>query len=428
MGFKDPLVINERVIPELYSSQSYQFYVTKRNEESLLDETTLFSGGLFRLFDEFLHFRSMVEKRRLKSEWAEAKKRLVKAQAILKAIDSLDKVYKVLKEKHTSLAEMRSRLAEELDLSEEAAQFVLDMKVHRLARMNADEQQSEIDGINDQMRKIKADAADIKGVILRHLKALLEYDDERGMVADYLTPTKPPSLKVGSAPTKYVLRQGTKITRFDEAPSRRRSNIDDLVYDTASVTVVCRDNSAEQLQLSYFSEHAASQDVVGLIPGGCDIVVALDKRSYVVALDHSIKKTKFDVMRDAVELVSAVGVKSDGWLAILNEEKGKGWLLRASDLSVRKTTFSRGTGKYKGATKLIRLSEGEELYEQGSGRCITCSEPGTFTFKDKVVALGLRNHVIDTSGKAHHLSGDEALALLVKAELAHSWTLPSQED
>lgn len=426
VGFKDPAVLKDRVLSELHTSQSYQFYVVKRDDETGLSKDTLFSDGLFRMFGEFINFRRGVEEARLRRNLLLAKAALLKAKAILTAVHQLDTVYRVLKEKHADLTSLRKTLAVSLDLSDKQAQVVLDMPVHRLARMNSDAQKEKIQSIKTTIDDIKADLGDIDGVVVNHLKNLLQFADARG--TKLASEVEAPVLAVESTLT-WVMAQGSKLTRLADEPSRR-NKFDHVASGSSIITAVYANNNAEVLATSYLTEHSVSTPVVGLVSGEAQLIVALDDVGRVVVLKHPPgKKTTFNVMRDATKLVAAVGVYADGYLALVSAG-GKGRVLHASDLKGTRA-FVRGFKLYPTAehgsrrlvvTQLFSLPYGAELYNS-KGRCLSCKDEEYFDARGSVFAIGERNFVSVKTGKRDILDGDATINLLRCGELTGCWIL-----
>lgn len=426
VGFKDPAVLKDRVLSELHTSQSYQFYVVKRDDETGLSNDTLFSDGLFRMFEEFLNFRRAVEEARLQRELKLARARLLKAHAILAAISQLDTVYRVLKAKHADLASLRKTLAKALTLSDQQAQVILDMPVHRLARMNSDAQKAKIQSVKDNIESLIAELGDIDGVVVSHLKELLQFADVRG--TKLASEVEAPVLDVESTRT-WVMAQGSKLTRLSDEPGRR-NKFDHVASGASIITAVYANNNAEVLATSYLTEHSVAKPVVGLISGEAQLIVALDDSGRVVVLKNPPgKKTTFNVMRDATKLIAAVGVYEDGYLALASAG-GKGRVVHVSALKGTRA-FVRGFKLYPTAehgsrrlvvTQLFSLPPGAELYN-AKGRCLSCKDEEYFDTRGSVIAIGDRNFVSVKAGKRDILNGDATVDLLRRGELTGCWIL-----
>lgn len=427
VGFKDATVIKDRVIPELHTRQSYQFYVVKRNTDDdteIIKDENLFSGGLFRLFQEFLDFRRLVETARLQRELKLSKTLLLKAKAVLAAIQNLDKVYDVLREKHLSLDAMRLRMAEILGVTEKQAQVVLDMKVHQLSRMNEDVQHEKIVGIRSDIARIKEDLNSIDAVIVQHLKELVRFSDERKtlLASEVVTPTI--SVKESE---KYVIVQGMKASRQDKEPSRRHK-FELLARGTSSVVVVLANNEAKTLPLSFITEESFSHTPVGLISDAATVLAAVDSEGKVVLIAPP-SRPSFNVMRDTTGLVSAVGIVPGGYLALVSAS-GRGRLLPVDSLETSRA-FVRGKklfptsefGKSKDrVTRLFSLPPGTELFDSRA-KCLTGDGNEYFEGKPDFFAIGTQNFVLVKEDRRDIVSYDAAVTLLKNGALRECWTL-----
>lgn len=318
--FADPVVIKERVLPELHTTQSYQFYVVKRSDDSTsnIDSETLFCGGILRLFEEFVSFRRDIENLRLQREMRIAKSDLLKAKALLSAIRNLDKVYEVLQQKHTSTSSLVSSLAEVLSLKESQAKYILEMKVQQLSRMNEETQLANISSLRDTLSSIKKDLENVDEVIIKSLKRLLEFSDPRGTTLGYEVTS--PSLSMDS-PEKYIISQGSKLTRLDKEPSRRHK-FDLLCSASSSVTVVLSNNEAHIRSLAYLTEESFSHPIVGIIP---DLLptLALDSDGKYAAISTPDKD--FKVIRGATSIRSAVPLFPSGKVLLTSSQGLTKW-------------------------------------------------------------------------------------------------------
>jgi DNA gyrase/topoisomerase IV subunit A len=426
VGFKDATVIKDRVLPELHTNQSYQFYVVKRNtdDEAEIGEENLFSGGLFRMFQEFLDFRRAVETARLERELKLSKALLLRAKAILAAIQNLDKVYEVLRERHLDMDAMRLRMAQVLGVSEKQAQVVLDMKVHQLARMNEDTQHGKIAEIRGDIERIKGDLNNIDGVIVQHLKELVKFSDERKMKLS--SEVSSPKLSVEES-EKYVIVQGMKVSRQDKEPSRRHK-FELLAKGTSSVVVVLANNEAKTLPLSFVTEESYSHPPVGLLGDAATVLAAVDQQGKVVLVSPPARPS-FNVMRGATGLVSAVGVVPGGYLALVSQS-GRGRLLYVDSLETSRAfvrgkklfpTAEYGTSKDK-VTQLFALPPGAELFD-AKGKCVTCDGNEYFEGKPGFFAIGQQNFVLVKDDRRDIVAFDDAVSLLKNGELKGCWIL-----
>jgi len=434
IGFKDSGVIKERVLPEIYTTQSYQFYVVKRNGESSLTEETLFSGGLLQLLKEFVDFRREVEGSRLSLALRMERAKLHRVKAVLAALAHLDVVYDVLRSPHKDLASMRESLSSSLSITDKQAGLILDMKVHRLARMNASIQKQEQATIRKTMKEIKNDLDNIDDVILRSLKEVVKLSDARG--TRVVEVDDAPSLPKCSL-EKYVIIQGTKATRLDRAPSRRHK-FDLLGVDSSSILFVYRDNSVTTFSLSYSVAEALPSLPVGVISGSSSILCALDDRGLLSTIKVP-SKVSFNVMRGATALLSAVGATEDTTLVVLSSSglcrtippsKIKG--SRAFSLG-KKPFPSNSRWKSQDPCALYAVDSGTKLYSS-RGRCVAprlgeeyMSKSISFDSKnDPLFTIGDENFVlVAKEDKRDIVDRKSAVMLLKEGNLRSCWPLHS---
>ena len=418
IGFKDPVVIRDRVIPELHTTQNYSFYVVQKEEEdNSLCEDNLFQGGLFRLFEEFVSFRRTVEKLRLRREFSLAKEKLLKARAVLSAIKNLDHVYEVLRSSHSSLSAMREAMSSALSISEEQAQHVLNMKVHRLALMNKDEVSESISGIKEELYSIKDSLSDIDGVIVKHLKELLPFSDDRGTVLSDDCP--PPTLDMSEA-SSWVMSKNSKISRIQEPPSRR--NRFDLIVETkAFVTAVYQNNNAEVLTSSYLTEHSPSSDVVGIISDSCTSFAVLNADNRYVVVKHPAgSKKKFNLIKDTKVIQSCAGIYPGGDLYFISDNNGI--MMPSSDIKSTRPFVRSTRSPLDNTLRVLSLSPGSALYDS-TGKSPSISKDGTFDFTGNLYVIGDRNFVLVKSGKGDIVSLKKAVSLLREGQLEYCWNL-----
>lgn len=423
VGFKDPTVIKDRVLPELHTTQSYQFYVVKRTsaEDTEIGDQNLFSGGLFRLFQEFIDYRREVESLRLNRELRLAKIQLAKTKAIVVALQNLDKVYSVLQEQGLKDGLLlRARLSVVLGLSEAQAQVVLDTKLQSLARMNEEAQNAKIEEIRAEISCIKTDLSDIDGVIVKHLRELASFSDERRTRIS--SDRDVPRLSVEES-EKFIIVQGAKVLRQDKEPSRRHK-FDFVARATSSVSVVLSNNEAKVLSLSYLSEEAMPQQIVGLVGDDNKGLAALDTHGNMVTVSIP-SRPAFNVIRGATELVSAVGLAPGGRL-LLATDAGKCRLLEVDALDFSRP-FVLGKsffGKHK-VTRIFSLPPGANAFDL-SGKLLTSKSLEYFDSKG-IIVLGARNFIVkrEEGGEDRRdiVGCEEALAALRAGVLSSSWVL-----
>ena len=398
--FSDPVVLKERILPELHTTQSYQFYVVKRaGEDNDIGEDSLFSGGLLRLFDEFVSFRREVENLRLNRELKKEKASLFRAKALLSAIRNLHKVYEVLKQSHQTSADLSKSLAAALGIKEKQAQFILDMKVQQLSRMNESSQSEKISSIRNNIASIKEDLDNIDEVIVRSLKSLLRFSDARGTRLESEVDSPEISIK---ASKKYLIAQGNKVTRLDREPSRRHK-FDLLCSASSSVTMVLSNNEAHTMSLAYLTEEAFSHNVVGFVPDLLPTIAVDASGMYVVV--NTPEKT-FNLMRGATSIVSAAPLYPNGRVVFVLTD-GTAVFCDSSSLEATRT-FVRGRKLSLPIERVIAIPKGHDLYSK-DGKKLVGEE---LSLDGHVYVISDRNFVIVNDDKRDVLDLPGVLTLL----------------
>ena len=130
----------------------------------------------------FLEHRVSVVKRRLKYKLKKAKARLHILDGLLKALQDIDKVIKLIKQSEDSSA-AKQALKEEYDMSNKQAQAVLNMRLSKLAKLESGEVESEHKDLTEEVERIEkilSSEKEVKNIIKEELADVTEtYGDER---------------------------------------------------------------------------------------------------------------------------------------------------------------------------------------------------------------------------------------------------------
>jgi DNA gyrase subunit A len=130
----------------------------------------------------YLEHRKEVTTRRIKFELAKAEDRSHILEGLLKAIDHLDAIIKIIRGSDDSES-ARIKLMEEFDFSKVQAQAILDMRLHQLTaleRGKLEEEHNELKALITELKSILADYKKMMKVIRDELVALRDnYGDKR---------------------------------------------------------------------------------------------------------------------------------------------------------------------------------------------------------------------------------------------------------
>ncbi|MGA0232590.1 MAG: DNA gyrase C-terminal beta-propeller domain-containing protein, partial [Saprospiraceae bacterium] len=138
--------------------------------------------NLKQLLDEFIKFSIEVIVRRTQFDLKKAEERAHILEGLIKAIDNLDEVIKIIRSSKT-VEEAKERLMEFLDLSEIQAKAILDMRLQKLVSL-------EMEKLRNEYQELLALIADLKDILVNEgrqrsiIKAELselreKYGDER---------------------------------------------------------------------------------------------------------------------------------------------------------------------------------------------------------------------------------------------------------
>lgn len=138
--------------------------------------------NLKQLLDEFIKFRIEVIVRRTQFDLKKAEERAHILEGLIKAIDNLDEVIKIIRSSKT-VEEAKERLMEFLDLSEIQAKAILDLRLQKLVSL-------EMEKLRNEYQELLALIADLKDILVNEgrqrsiIKAELselreKYGDER---------------------------------------------------------------------------------------------------------------------------------------------------------------------------------------------------------------------------------------------------------
>lgn len=166
MGIKalrDESAKNEiRIVMELKSGTTPQVVISKLYKYTALQMN--FSANMIALVDDepktlnlkrmlelYLEHRMTVTIRRLEFELAQNKYQAHILEGLLKALDFIDEVIKVIRASKNQ-EEARTNLITRFDLTEVQAQAILDMQLRKLAALERQKIQDEYDGINELIK------------------------------------------------------------------------------------------------------------------------------------------------------------------------------------------------------------------------------------------------------------------------------------
>lgn len=170
LGFTSASVIQDRILPLLRKSISYQFHITERQEKDITFRKT----NLKSLMLNWLAYQREITSNYLKYQLTLLKEDLIKHNARLIATKNIDTVLKSLKTKDPLLA-----LVKYLKVSNKQAEYILGCQVGSLAKVSAIKQIEKIKELKNIILNIKEKLTHIDKEIIKNLKSLKSFFDDR---------------------------------------------------------------------------------------------------------------------------------------------------------------------------------------------------------------------------------------------------------
>jgi DNA gyrase/topoisomerase IV subunit A len=313
VGFTDPKIINDRVLPLLRSSLTYQFYALNNKKRPIL-------YSLKELLEIFLRFRRKVEQLVLEDERVVLERKRGAEAARLIAITALPLVIKIMMEAKSE-EELIEQLSTEFGfVGDVQAKVIADSSVRSLMAINREKLEKRIEEYSARIDEIEDDLTNLDRVVARRLREMLEYADKRGTRLrggkDDL------DLTVAEA-TYYVgVTEDAKVDSYTELPLKSRATWTyvDLVRTPGKFVTVSEDNIGQSIPISFIEKFDKSVGkVIGMASEEHTCVVVLSKSGRYVAFPPDQRRTQFPVFKELGddELVFAGGLDEGGKLFVM---------------------------------------------------------------------------------------------------------------
>jgi DNA gyrase subunit A len=164
----------QAILTELYRQTPLEETFGINNVVLVGDNPT--TVGLYELCHHYIEHRLDVVRRRTTFRLDKAQRRLHLVEGLLVALDAIDLVVSIIRSSQ-DVAEARSRLMEELALSEVQAVHILDMQLRRLtalARLELEAEAGELRGLISDYEKILGSEQRQRTIVLKELEELVE--------------------------------------------------------------------------------------------------------------------------------------------------------------------------------------------------------------------------------------------------------------
>ncbi|MFV0523061.1 MAG: DNA topoisomerase (ATP-hydrolyzing) subunit A [Acidimicrobiales bacterium] len=226
-----PSVDPQRLLQKLYR-------LTPLEETFGINNVVLVDGvpttlGLYDLCLHYINHRLDVVVRRSRHRLEQARRRLHLVEGLLIAIDNIDTVVAIIRSSADS-GEARARLMAELGLSEDQAEYVLELRLRRLTALAYDElvaEKRELEQTIAELEKILGSERRQRTIVLNELAAIVEaYGVERRTtivgpddLVELAEPTDTPEPSVPDEPCVVALTASGLVGREPQGTSRSYS-------------------------------------------------------------------------------------------------------------------------------------------------------------------------------------------------------------
>jgi len=392
--FTDPKIVNDRVLPLLRSSMTYQFYALDNKKRPVL-------YSLKELLQIFLRFRRKVEQLVLEEEQRQLERKRGMEAARLVAVRALPLVTKILMEAESE-EDLINRLQEEFGfVGNDQAKVIAETPVRGLMSINKEKLEQRIQEYSDRIDEVKDDLGNLDRVVGRRLREMLEYADKRGTRLrggkDDL------DLTVAEA-TYYVgVTEDGKVDSFTELPLKSRAawGYVDLVTTPGKFAVVSEDNVGQSVSISFMEKFDKSVGkVIGVASEDHECVVVLSRSGKYVAFPPDQRRTQFPVFKQLEddEIVFVGGLHEEDRLLVMFEDETQQDCtvsdFKVTRPNVKPKLFSKRR-KARGIEGAVVIPAGTTLMDNGA---VEIGDADITQAEWPVWAVGERNLVVPEAG------------------------------
>jgi len=404
--FRDPTVIEERVLPALQSFKAYQWNVLDKDRKS----ARFMRVDLRSYLHGWLDYRRKIERRMLVLERRRTKEQLARETAKLAAAQNAAVIGRIMGDKKLDydskvqaiIRKVRLTWAgKKRTLTVEQVEYLLDQKIRSMDSLNEEKQRKAIKVLVKTLKRIRHDLQNIDGVILGHLERIGK--DFKKLIASW-TPTQllydPPDLELPDGDTAAGFWHSTPkgfIRAYAVLPERRGKWPEGLLVQAHDHLSVIEDSGEVYGVRSVFLAHGRSDfnNVVGLVSGRDEKLLVMDDTGSVGFIEHPPKSSNATAMRmvEGHPLVGAWGVRASDTIYVFGS--GSAWAQVAGDEIAAKRPNCKGRKllpRIRTAPKLLVVPKKGCIIANGQGKV----DPEEVTRAMKLFAAGPRNYIVTT--------------------------------
>lgn len=387
----------EKIIKMLHCAESYQFNVTVRHA----DHTDLRSMNILSIMKGWIKWRKSEERKMLELEKSQLEASLRKEELRLKGMLNIDSVLAAVKQSRVDPAEY---LAKALKIALEDAQFIGAIPVFQLKKANIDEQKSKIAKLNAEIERVVDDLAHLTRVVIRHLKKLEPFFDERRTKIGARGPQISKFETTGDPIVVAASSEGKLFSHIDEKGSTN-SDLSAVGTFTGCVLfsktgVVCYLSPGEMSGKA----GAAYANCVGIAPQETTHILGIGKNGLCVKTRMAQKRAEFPLIK-GTDLIYGNGVNDTSKVLVWGKSEDEFAVVTSKKIAdTRSNVAGKKLVSFK-PRKACVIHDGQILCT-ADGSSVSAHRAGEF-YKDKLYVLDTRNIVFLKSGKRKFMNANE---------------------
>lgn len=394
----------EKVLKQLNCAESYQFNVTVRHSS----HTELRSRmNILDYMKSWIRWRKGEEKKMLDLEHKKLSESLHRENLRLLGMLNIDAVLAAVKQSKTDPAE---HLAKALKLKLEDAQFIGTIPVFQLKKANVEDQKTKIKKLKDEIARVEDDLAHLTRVVIRYLKKLEPYFDERRTKIGVRGPQKSKFETTGDPIVMMASKDGKLFTNVTEKGSTTAdvmatASYDGcVVFDESGITSVLSPSECDG------KAGPAYKNIVGIAPSEAPSIVVVGKNGNAVKFPggDSQKQSEFSSIKNT-QVVAGFGVTDSSSILVWGKKEEDFACIKASKIkTTRKNTAGSKLVGFK-PLRAIAVHESQVLYNNEGTRISITKAGDAVDHKSKLYILDARNIVIYKTGRRKFMDRTTAI-------------------
>lgn len=395
------------VIKKLTCRQTYQFYTTKRTPEGI----ELKAYNFLDIMKNWVRWRKSEETKVLELDLTKTQKSLWNETTRLVAMQpkNIDIIADALKQ---SKLDFEEYLVKHLKVTIEQARFIAELKIGNLRKSNIPDQEAKIKAINAEIAKIKDDLAHITRVVIKHLKELSSYFDERRTkIGGRIQNTA--AIKIEHTGDPIVMMASKDGKLFTNVTEKGSTTADVMatasydgcvVFDESGITSVLSPSECDG------KAGPAYKNIVGIAPSEAPSIVVVGKNGNAVKFPggDSQKQSEFSSIKNT-QVVAGFGVTDSSSILVWGKKEEDFACIKASKIkTTRKNTAGSKLVGFK-PMRAIAVHENQVLYNNEGTRISITKAGDAVDHKSKLYILDARNIVIYKTGRRKFMDRTTAI-------------------